>query len=59
MPKFTVISMMTFPHAVMLLEGRPSRKRRLDLKGFAALNVVSHLRYFAESSGGFSAVECA
>lgn len=59
MPNFTVIPMMTLSCAVMFLEGRPSRKRRLSLKGFAALDVVFHLTYFHEHNGEFSADECA
>lgn len=43
----------------MFLEGRPSRKRRLNLKGFAALDVVFRLKYFHEHNGEFSADECA
>ena len=59
MPNFTVISMMTLSRGVMFLEGRPSRKRRLSLKGFPALDVVFHLRYFHEHNGEFSTDECA
>lgn len=53
------LSMTTLSHAVMFLDGRPSRKKRLTLKGFAALDVVFHLTYFHEHNGEFSADECA